>query len=103
MEPNPKSKEDAVRKFCEIAKKMLLNARPAVDVLDLKNEFRFDQVNSQNNVQNIQNMAQELKDVYGINTIRRIRGDGNCYYRSFYYGYFELLIKKNKLDALLNL
>ena len=53
----------------------------------------------------MQKMTDELKDSYKIVALRRIRGDGNCYYRAFYYGYFELLIKRGKpaLDALLNL
>ncbi len=40
-----------------------------------------------------------------MQSLRRIRGDGNCYYRAVYYGYFELVIKKGEgaLKALLDL
>ncbi len=41
-------------------------------------------------------MARELREQHGVKVIRRIRGDGNCYYRAVYFGYFELLIRKGK-------
>ncbi len=41
-------------------------------------------------------MTEAIEGKYGIKTVRRIRGDGNCYYRAVYYAYFELIINKGK-------
>lgn len=49
-------------------------------------EFAFDHV--------MPILVSELQDKYKINFLRRIRGDGNCYYRSVYFGYFEMIISQ---------
>lgn len=38
------------------------------------------------------NTIQELRDKYNIFYWRRIKGDGNCYYRSILINYIEILI-----------
>ena len=50
-------------------------------------------------------LVHELKNEYKIKAIRKIREDGNCYFRAVYYGYFELIIKKGieTIEALLDL
>ena len=41
----------------------------------------------------LKTLVDHLKKNCNIFYIRRIRGDGNCYYRSVGYAYFELVIK----------
>ena len=50
-------------------------------------------------------LVHELKNKYEIKAIRKIRGDGNCYFRAVYYGYFEIVINKGieAIEALLDL
>ena len=48
-------------------------------------------------------MANQLKKDYNIIAVRNVRGDGNCYYRSVYYAYFELIIRRQCLDELIGL
>eukprot|EP01022_Parablepharisma_sp_SALTPOND_P016498 TRINITY_DN242_c0_g1_i1.p3 TRINITY_DN242_c0_g1~~TRINITY_DN242_c0_g1_i1.p3 ORF type:complete len:470 (+),score=50.49 TRINITY_DN242_c0_g1_i1:5385-6794(+) len=48
-------------------------------------------------------MSEELFSKYQIQTIRRVRGDGNCYYRAVYYAYIELVISKDCIKNLISL
>jgi len=49
--------------------------------------------------------VKDLKNVHEITGIRRIYGDGNCFYRAVYYAYFEMVIKKGKkaIEAIANM
>ncbi len=54
----------------------------------------------------MQGMTKKLEGLqihYGY--YRTVRGDGNCFYRSFMYSYLELLVilGEDKLDALVEL
>jgi hypothetical protein len=42
---------------------------------------------------NISTQLQEMKHVHHVEGISRIKGDGNCYYRSIMYGYFKQIQK----------
>ena len=46
-----------------------------------------------------------MKKEYMIKAMRHIRGDGNCYYRSVYFEYFEMVIMtgESSLKALIEL
>ena len=49
--------------------------------------------------------VKDLKKKHKITGIRRIYGDGNCFYRAVYYGYFEMVINKGKkaIEAIIDM
>ncbi|MDR3549520.1 MAG: hypothetical protein P4M11_14850 [Candidatus Pacebacteria bacterium] len=56
-----------------------------------------------NKMQGMTKKLEGLQIHYGY--YRTVRGDGNCFYRSFMYSYLELLVilGEDKLDALVEL
>lgn len=45
----------------------------------------------------------QLATDYEIAYYRRIRGDGNCYYRAVAYGYIEMIVLTRNSEALRDL
>lgn len=79
--------------FCLLLLQIAENIPLISDILEistLDKEYKYDQVFSKR--------VKLLEEKYA--TLRRIRPDGNCFYRAFAYNYLEHLIQhKDKYDA----
>jgi len=49
-----------------------------------------DYIYEKRNENNIRTKGKELVEKYSY--VRTVRGDGNCYYRSLFYSYLEMII-----------